>query len=395
MKCILRHILFITSTVVIALMHVSCSNEANMEADMTVTRNKVMLVLNTEIIGESRTTSDELLDYEKMHTLRIVILHSDGTENTVEHNLLVDFKRTTRESYTRILEVKPNEKKTIYLIANEKSVEKLANGTLDKYNEGSKLFKEEVDNLAFTANTLDGKKPIPMSSVYEVDLTASGEKCKEYQFYLVRAATKFTFCFTNNRMEEVTINSISVSDIANKMFLIPHKKSPTMIFDDSKLFWINWLKEIADESQQHPDNQNLAEKRGWIMDYNIPNDVTSEEVTISPPEDVTIPALTYDASIPKSGEAIFPPFYLPESKNLKDNQNQDGEQKYTMTIQLTDANKKMYTFKRDFDNLKALFRNTHVLVNVTLRGKTDISVDVRPYSEVILQPEFGLDDNKK
>ena len=46
-------------------------------------------------------------------------------------------------------------------------------------------------------------------------------------------------------------------------------------------------------------------------------------------------------------------------------------------------------FSRPFGNLKALFRNTHVVVDATFQEK-EVQVDVIPYSEVILEPEFGL-----
>ena len=41
-------------------------------------------------------------------------------------------------------------------------------------------------------------------------------------------------------------------------------------------------------------------------------------------------------------------------------------------------------------NLKALFRNTNVVVDITLYNNNEIAVDVIPYSEIILEPVFGL-----
>ena len=100
--------------------------------------------------------------------------------------------------------------------------------------------------------------------------------------------------------------------------------------------------------------------------------------------------LVYDMGVPKPGEAVYPVFYLPESKSLKEpGTGAYGEQAYTMAFELTDDNNAKRKFSRPFDNLKALFRNTHVVVDVTFLEK-GVQVDVIPYSEVILTPEFGL-----
>ena len=91
-------------------------------------------------------------------------------------------------------------------------------------------------------------------------------------------------------------------------------------------------------------------------------------------------------------------YYLPESKNLKDRTQEYGEQVYTMTLHLTEKHPEGGTglpeenelsFTRPFPNLKALFRNTHVLVDVTF-WEEGVKVDVIPYSEVVLEPDFGL-----
>ena len=65
----------------------------------------------------------------------------------------------------------------------------------------------------------------------------------------------------------------------------------------------------------------------------------------------------------------------------------DGEQEYTLTIHIEGLEE---PFVRPLPNLKTLFRNTHVVVNITLKYSDEIIVDVIPYSEVKLEPEFGL-----
>ena len=65
----------------------------------------------------------------------------------------------------------------------------------------------------------------------------------------------------------------------------------------------------------------------------------------------------------------------------------DGEQEYTMTININGGTEP-FVFK--LPNLKALFRNTNVVVDITLYNNNEIAVDVIPYSEIILEPVFGL-----
>ena len=65
----------------------------------------------------------------------------------------------------------------------------------------------------------------------------------------------------------------------------------------------------------------------------------------------------------------------------------DGEQEYTLTINIAGREE---PFVCKLPNLKALFRNTHVVVNITMYNSNEIVVDVIPYSEVNLDPEFGL-----
>lgn len=385
MKCTLRHILWMVSVFCLALIQTACNKAVGFMDKPSSDEGSVMLVLNTEIIGSLYAGETES-GRDKMHTLRIVILHPDGT---VEHNQFMDFGDGMLSECTRFIQVKQNETKTIYLIANERSVHDGLHNTLDEFTVGTDGFKDAIDGQSFSPDYL---KPIPMSSVYEVEI--KDESRKECQFYLVRAATKFTFRFTNMRSGFVTLNSVTVSDIADKTYLMSHKKNLTMKFQEedggeTELFWIDWLKKISDESQLNPDDKELADKRGWIQDYDIPEETTSGQVIVKAPDDFQIPGLAYDMGVPKPGRKVYPTFYLPESKDLKNSQEMYGEQEYTMILSLTDDKNETKNFTCLFDNLKALFRNTHVVVDVTFLEK-GIQVDVIPYSEVVLKPEFGL-----
>ena len=386
MKEILRHIVWMTILVSWALLSASCrGGEVSYTDEIQPDDDTAILVLRTGLLDQTRV-SDRVNDavdnpVEYMYTLRIVILHENGT---VEHNMYIDFGEIPQTECYRIFKVTRNETKKIYLIANEENASTDLHEQLETLTTGNTTFASIVDNFVFIP---DYKNPIPMSSVYDVPVKA--ENLVEREFYLVRAATKFAFRFTNKRKSKVSIDAIHISDIAGATYLIPHKREPLfMSFDDESLYWINWLKKVADESQQSPDDVELADKRGWIQAYDIPSETSHQEVTVNGP--LEVPSMTGD----QPGKAVFPVFYLPESKKLKAGSATYGEQEYTLKLDMSENGKEL-SFTKTFPNLKALFRNTHVLVDITFTEKDEVKVQVVPYAEVILEPEFGLKPETK
>lgn len=386
MKEILRHIVWMTILVSWALLSASCrGGEVSYTDEVQPDDDTAILVLRTGLLDQTRA-SDRVNDavdnpVEYMYTLRIVILHENGT---VEHNMYIDFGEIPQTECYRIFKVTRNETKKIYLIANEENASTDLHEQLETLTTGNTTFASIVDNFVFIP---DYKNSIPMSSVYDVPVKA--ENLVEREFYLVRAATKFAFRFTNKRKSKVSIDAIHISDIAGATYLIPHKREPLfMSFDDESLYWINWLKKVADESQQSPDDVELADKRGWIQAYDIPSETSHQEVTVNGP--LEVPSMTGD----QPGKAVFPVFYLPESKKLKAGSATYGEQEYTLKLDMSENGKEL-SFTKTFPNLKALFRNTHVLVDITFTEKDEVKVQVVPYAEVILEPEFGLKPETK
>ena len=380
MKEILRHIVWMTILVSWALLSASCrGGEVSYTDEVQPDDDTAILVLRTGLLDQTRA-SDRVNDavdnpVEYMYTLRIVILHENGT---VEHNMYIDFGEIPQTECYRIFKVTRNETKKIYLIANEENASTDLHEQLETLTTGNTTFASIVDNFVFIP---DYKNSIPMSSVYDVPVKA--ENLVEREFYLVRAATKFAFRFTNKRKSKVSIDAIHISDIAGATYLIPHKREPLfMSFDDESLYWINWLKKVADESQQSPDDVELADRRGWIQAYDIPSETSHQEVTVNGP--LEVPSMTGD----QPGKAVFPVFYLPESKKLKAGSATYGEQEYTLKLDMSENGKEL-SFTKTFPNLKALFRNTHVLVDITFTEKDEVKVQVVPYAEVILEPEFG------
>lgn len=366
-----------------------CSQEESLPEEIS----EAILYLNIEPVGLTRAGTATLPDNEKMHSVRVVVLHENGT---VEHNKFYSLDGAQVQRAI-LLKVTPDEKKKIYLFANEESVSAVegvadVNSTLSAffhtYVEGMSGFEDAVNGLYFAPDYSAGK-PIPMSSMYEIDFPEKGNF--DGVFYVVRVATKFTVNFKNWRGEEVTVENFSIESHADKNFLMAHVNSypDTQNPETNQKYptWIDWLKAVSDAS--NVDSDAATNRFGWLTDYELPEQTTAKVYTH---EGLKIGKPTVDIENPnnsKPGVAnVVPVFYLPESKNLKqEGATIVGEQEYTLSINIVG---RAETFVCKLDKLKALFRNTHLVVNITMYNSNEIVVDVIPYSEVILEPDFGL-----
>ena len=365
---------------------VACSSR---EESLPEEISEAILYLNIEPVGLTRAGTATLPDNEKMHSVRVIVLHENGT---VEHNKFYSLDGAQVQRAI-LLKVTPDEKKKIYLFANEESVSAVegvadVNSTLSAffhtYVEGMSGFEDAVNGLYFAPDYSAGK-PIPMSSMYEIDFPEKGNF--DGVFYVVRVATKFTVNFKNWRGEEVTVENFTIASHADRNFLMAHVSSYPKILNletnQPYPTWIDWLKAVSDASNE--DSDAATNRFGWLTDYRLPEQTTAKVYTH---EGLKIGKPTVDIDYPdnsKPGVASdVPVFYLPESKNLKAGAT---EQEYILTIKIAG---RAETFVCKLDKLKALFRNTHLVVNITMYNSNEIVVDVIPYSEVNLEPEFGL-----
>ena len=151
-----------------ALLLAACSSGENSYMDeVQPNAPTATLILHTALLDKTRAAdipADNPVEY--MYTLRIIVLHAD---NSVEHNVYVDFGNSPQTECFRILKVTRNEIKKIYLIANEESVSSELHEKLETLTAGDNTFRSIVDELNFTP---DYKTPIPMSSVYDVPVNA-------------------------------------------------------------------------------------------------------------------------------------------------------------------------------------------------------------------------------
>lgn len=349
------------------------------------------LYLNIATIGQSRAGYESLLDNEKMKSLRVVVLHENGK---VEHNNTYTLFSGEDGTKRIFIKVTPNEKKKIFLFANEESVVKVESQSqaenpqteisltsfFEQYSIDATGFEAAVNNLYFAPDyTL--QTAIPMSSMYEFEM---GEGYVEKTLYLVRVATKFTVNVWNYRDEDVTINKFSIASHADKNFLMAHvndSEQNRQLFGEGNT-WIDWLKKVSDES---PKKDTALD--GWLKDYELP--ALADKSNIYEQEDLYVEKRIIDAVHPENTKpgTTSTTFYLPESMCLK-NGATDGEQEYTMSIDIAG---RAEPFAVTISNLKALFRNTHVVIDIKLNNTNDIlelKVMIMPWEERELELDY-------
>lgn len=314
-------------------------------------------------------------DYEKMHSLRIIVTDADG--NVVEHNKHISFKSALTTEYIYECSTLPGKKK-IYLIANEESVQyddntdsttpdgstpgttttKSLHELLDGITVGTTNFGELINGIVFEPDYTQ-ETGIPMSSEYDIEV-GEGTKTDAGTLYVVRVATKFTINIENYREKEIVVSDFTIESVADRNYLMPHLNTSNPLFNGYDT-WIDWLKKVSEDSQIDPNNPT-ADDAGWLQEYDLPDDAKKDNTyqynsRTATDKKITISAGTTDDS---PGKSTVTGIYIPESMNLKAGESQYGEQEYKMSFTV-DGKK---TESKPLPNLKALFRNTHVLVTV-------------------------------
>lgn len=386
MQRLFRHINALMLAV-LAVVMTACSGD-NVVSDEPGEGEELFLVCNIGMVGETR--ANPVLQNESMRSLRIIILSSDGA---VESNEYINFD-TYLDHYSHISEVKYEAHKRIYFVANEESVASILSdnssyplsGSLHAFLEsvtvGDKDFEEKINAIHYAP---DFTNDITLSAMYDVDIPAD-KRYIEKDFWLVRVATKFSFVFENHRLyDDIQVDYFEISTVADRNFLMPRFSNGTTPTFPGYPTWIDWLRDISIFSQIDPNNPT-SDVSGWLTAYDIPS--AAHQVVLSWP--VTFGLPKYANGTP--GTHKISNVYAPESKRLRETGNMIRyEQQYFLHVVCNNGTK---TFDVALPNLRALFRNTHVVVEVTFTdGDFQIvpKIDVIPFSEVILTPEFGLE----
>ncbi len=320
---------------------------------------------------QSRGTLAEAVgDGEKMQTLRIIIVRPDGT---VEHNRYYDFHQVPTTYFaTAQFEVVGGETKDVYLFANENT----------KFDSGRKVANYDFAGIKvgeqFPTNDITGKDietdetslievndaltqmalPQIMSECHSVD--EPEKKDKDVELIIVRAAVKFTFRIINTSNEPLALNQLTISKLARREYLLPNE--------------VVYGTELSKE-----DGTTITYIKSYIVPMIGNNEHYNFKATFA---DKTVPA----KSATGNGKVELDPIYLLES-NYNDDSSTEGRN-YKISLTVGDE-----TYENGyFNNLTALPRNTHVVVDVTLNDELtglECVVRVYPYGEYWLDPEFG------
>lgn len=366
-----------------------CADEAWLKEDTKYTS----LTLRLNLSEDGATTSPQLqrtragfdnfdnetdkwwIKGENIEELRILILDSKGY---VEANSKVDASNATvMGEYT--FKVRSNEEKTVLLIANEgnylidepgmeisrattslsRYLESLEIGTPTKLQELKSLVLSREPNSGIAENTLQTptlKTPLPITAIY--DETIGDEEEVSRTYWLHRAAVKYSFRIINESNTPHRLDGIRIDRISDRQFLFPNAD-----------YSINQYGHIEVSEYRTPDGTQESE----------------EDITLSS-------ALNLPSRMENAVEAL-PSFYVPEGKAGTEAQKVSvtldgvplaiwGDLKWLMPGE-TEAT------PRDMVDLP---RNTHVVVNITIKDNTRIEciACVAPYSVVDLPPYFGL-----
>ena len=361
------------------------------------------------------TFEDPISEYEKVHTLRVVIVRhaevegSNLKQSIIEHNRMVtvsgDYNDEIDNRYiindNLQFNVVANEMKTIYLFANEKGAK--LNSTADDNFDfttdlavGKVFPAEKVNNLLITrkpdAAFIDNgttipvadKSYIPMSECFEVIVPAATGNVEDFysqSLFLTRSLIKFSFSIIlkegDMSLEEIKnygmkVIGVKISNLADASYFLPRdtEYNPSKYFDGKNYFDLGLTS-----STTNPDRS--------ITSFSVPDQLGFSDCTFMFDKPI---------EITKEGQFTSPLIYLPESKN------NNG---YLLTLLFdNDELNSLYTPKpltfhlNDIrQNTTDIPRNTHVKINIAIllnRQPLDATVTVFPYTGVILNPEFGF-----
>lgn len=356
--------------------------------------NLDLKVLQSDVMSAPGRSSREVTepgagDNEKMHTLRIILVRPEHG-NEVEENRLITFVSPLGYGYGRErIKVQGNEKKLIYLLVNEKSSFQVQSNVaspvvtpdlktwLSTLKKGDMFPVEEFKELTLCMETMqaDGEdilkgwpvEPLPMSECYEIGV---GAEDKEVDLFVIRAAVKFSFYVSNESLYPKNCGGVSIYDMASQEYYLPRI-----------------LKEMEGGTFRY------AEKTGSVSGityYDYATPATAQSASYHYKWNTPI-ALQRGVK-----EMFVAQCYLLEEGNHAEMPKSEGDGqsgnitestgKYEVSIWIDGAE-----LRGVLPALPQLPRNTHVKVYVTIKDTViDWEVDVRPYTEVTLDPDFGL-----
>ncbi|MDE6480162.1 MAG: hypothetical protein K2L45_07805 [Muribaculaceae bacterium] len=393
---------------------------------------KVTLCLNVSFDGQEGQTraendpdgyEDPSGDFEKISTLRVIIVRNYKEEpaanggvfqtGIVEANRLVATNDQGHPIYDDLeFKVIANEKKRIYLVANEQYLTPPANFTTSINPTASKFLDTySVDKVSTDLSSLtnwtvslpdvpasgivtrglfsssDSDKPgrLPLTEIFDdvfIDRKKAVDETCYSHLFLTRTAAKARFFldtsdnFKNDGAIVPEIESISLSGIGTMEYVFPNNATYT----PSKESLLGDTPTYTGNVENYINNFNMPPNSN-IVTYLIED--INEKVIAIPSNEVQY---LDEAKTKRLGKSISNTFYFPES--ILDN----GEN-YNVTVKLKDGS--ILTAPIETNILKiagkgnAIARNTYLPIVITFNGALDIRVEVLPWSSEVYEFDFS------
>ena len=386
-----------------------------------------LIVLRINALDGTITGPDIGDNHEMVKSLRIIMLNNGAVElnRYVVPGQVPEGINMAELDYVLTVRTIPGSKK-FYILANEESVAQPQftdevtppqdmPDNLHDYLESivpdtdDALAGQDLEDILnsiyfrpdYTAADAEGNIYLPYATYYDgytVGSSAPSNATNPLQMYLVPVATKFMFQFVNYRLSEVEINNITVfsTNLDNYMLARVNEPDVSKNFDGTDYYWVDWLAKVSAASHSNSDfydNVNFNEKYGWISNYDMPfKTVIEASRFIDSQNIIPVPAGTLDEETeeitPQS--LVLGPFYAPESWNTFTYTDETTKevvtvQRYGLTLGLHDVNSLPESdpvFENvTIDNLHALFRNTCVLIKVTMSsGPVEVYAEINPWN---------------
>lgn len=317
--------------------------------------------------SDDLTFEGPISDYEKIRTLRVIIVHAEGEDaGKVEHNRLVttDISSGTVINDNLRFRVTGGEKKTIYLLANESAV----GYDFDTIHEGAAFPEADVADIrirrrsgaAFIDNgtTTVEKTYVPMSEVFVADIpqnTSAGELEITEHFFVTRSTVKFSFHFS--APEDYPASGVAVTGV--RLYGLADQ---------------GWYLPAATVYNPEKYSPSLSGGGRHITSFSTPAGISFSGYTFAPLDPI---------EIKKGMDKTFSPFvYFPETDR------ETADRPFRVSVVLDNGTE--FLIPRDL-TLDKIPRNTHVKINIEMRSTdADASVTLLPYTGIWLDPDFGL-----
>lgn len=411
--------------------------------DVEVTLRLKVSVLGDDI-AKTRAFPDEgdngfqapATKYEKLHTLRVIIVDSLGN---IEHNRMVnlndaqqivdgnlEFKVTVPYVQVPINGVNVTipvvGHKRVWLFGNEKAantdicrtfvekgyisqplMENIVNGgelALGLLEAGKKFPKETVEAIELRREAgspyIDNSGSentcsyIPMSEFFDVSIDpvkaivtdGQASYIQTEHMFLTRSLVKFTFSarFGEDNLsndEKMRISAISVTDLAERGYFLPN----STVYDTEK----------------YTESTNKDDGR-LITSFNVPQNVVKSLYKFIPPAGENDSFLVLKEEPAKGKRNVYTAYkYFPETKL-------SGDNRYYVSLKAEVYNDETNSWDElsygpvplrglasNPVDLLDIPRNTHVYVNFLFNDYgVNAVVDLVPYTGVWLEPEFGI-----